>query len=258
MPGRATRITSGQGRVMANLGVGSRADAAGLRASRAWLLGKSLADEVDDVRFQSGDKPVRATGLPKLVDRLEHYVHDVLALSERVGALLAGTERSWDLESIIEVEVEAAEEGADAVEHVARQIAQLALGVSMGLEPSDRAERLDSAAIAVLTPPSGESETADLVDDGIELFCRDKQDLRVELRGALCRMLLDRNVSFRIGDVELAVGPDQTLHLSTSDGDTAWEPPVEVSVPARATAKALVSEGMSYKQIRSAAVTVPL
>jgi hypothetical protein len=243
---------------MANLDVGRRADAAGLRASRAWLLGKGLADEVDDVRFQSGEKPVRAPGLPKLVDRLERYARDVLALSERVDALLAGTERSWDLESIIEVEVEAAEEGADAVEQVARQIAQLALGVSMGLEPSDRAERLESAAIAVLTPPGGGSESADLVDDGIELFCRDKQDLRVELQGVFCRMLLDRDVSVRIGEVELTVGPDQTLHLSTSDGDTAWEPPVEVSVPARLTAKVLISEGMSYKQIRNAAVTVPL
>jgi len=243
---------------MANLDVGGRADAAGLRASSAWLLGKSLADEVDDVRFQTGEKPIRAPGLPKLVDRLERYVGDVLALSLRVDALLAGTERSWDLESIIEVEVEAAEEGADAVEQVARQIAQLALGVSMGLAPSDRAGRLDSAAVAVLTPPGGGSETAGLVDDGIELFCRDKQDLRVELRGVLCRMLLDRNVSVRIGHVEIRVGPDQRLHLSTPDGDSDWEPPVEVTVPARAAAKALVSGGMSYKQIRNAAVTGPL
>ena len=243
---------------MSNLGSGSRADAAGLRASRAWLLGKGLADEVDDVRFQSGVKPVRAPGLPKLVDRLEHYVHDVLALSERVEALLAGTERSWDLDSIIEVEVEAAEEGADAVEQVARQIGQLALGVSMGLAPSDRAERLDSAAIAVLTPRGAGSGTPCLVDDGIELFCRDKQDLRVELRGIFCRMLLDRNVSVRIGDVELTVGPDQALHLSTAEGDSAWDPPVDVSVPARATVKALRSEGLSYKQIRNAAVTGPL
>jgi hypothetical protein len=243
---------------MAKLDVGGRADAAGLRASRAWLLGKSLADEVDDVRFPTGEKPIRAPGLPKLVDRLERYVGDVLALSQRVDLLLAGTERSWDRESIIEVEVEASEEGADAVEQVARQIAQLALGVSMGLMPSHRAERLDSAAIGVLTPPSGGSETAGLVDDGIELFCRDKQDLRVELQGAFCRMLLDRDVSVRIGDVELMVGPDPTLHLSTPDGDTAWAPPVEVSVPARATAKALISGGMSYKEIRNAAVTVPL
>jgi hypothetical protein len=242
---------------MANLDVGGRADAAGLRASRAWLLGKSLADEVDDVRFQTGEKPIRAPGLPKLLDRLERYVRDVLALTERVDALLAGTERSWDRESIIEVEVEAAEEGADAVEQVVRQIAQLALGVSMGLVPSHRADRLDSAAIAVLTPPN-DSEAAGLVDDGIELFCRDKQELRVELQGVFCRMLLDRDVSVRIGEVELMVGPDQTLHLSTPDGDTAWEPPVEVSVPARATAKALTAGGMSYKQIRNSAVTVPL
>jgi len=243
---------------MANLDIGGRADAAGLRASSAWLLGKSLADEVDDVRFQTGEKPIRAPGLPKLVDRLERYVGDVLALSLRVDALLAGTERSWDRESIIEVEVEAAEEGADAVELVARQIAQLGLGVSMGLVPSHRAERLDSAAIAVLTRPGGGSETTGLVDDGIELFCRDKQDLKVELQGVFCRMLLDRDVSVRIGAVETMVGPDQTLRLSTPDGDTAWEPPVEVSVPARATAKAIIAGGMSYKQIRSAAVTVPL
>jgi len=243
---------------MVNFCMGRRADAAGLRATRAWLLGKGLAEEVDDVRSLSGAKPARAPGLPKLLDRLERHVYDVLALSRRVDALLTGTGQSWDLESIIGVEVEAAEEGADAVEHVARQIAQLALGVSMGLVPSDRAERLDSAAIAVLTPPAGGSEVVGLADDGIELFCRDKQDLRVELRGVFCRMLLDRDVSVRIGGVELRVEADQALHLSTPDGDTAWEPPVEVSVPAGATAKALIAEGMSYKQIRHAAVVVRL
>jgi hypothetical protein len=238
---------------MADECVGNRANAAGLRASRAWLLGKGLAAEVEDVRFQGGDDPVPAPGLPKLLDRLERNLRDVLALSERVDVLLRGSERAVDLQAIVAVELDAAEEGADEIERVTRQLAQLALGVSTGLVPSKRAERLDSAAVAVLHPPTGTGMTVDLVEDGLELFSHDRHELRGELRGLFCRMLLDRNVTVRIGDVELRVGFDQTLHLTTPDDHAAWEAPVEVSVPARAVGKALKSLGMSCRKIRAAA-----
>jgi hypothetical protein len=239
---------------MADECVGNRANAAGLRASRAWLLGKSLAAEVEEVRFQGGDDPIPAPGLPKLLDRLEQDLRDVLALSERVDVLLGGPEQGVDLPDIISVELHAAEEGAAEVERVTRQLAQLALGVSTGLVPSKRAERLDSAAVAVLHPPDDAAPMADLVEDGLELFSHDREELLVELRGLCCRMLLDRNVTVRIGEVELRVGFDQTLHLATQEEDTAWEAPVEVTVPARATGEALEALGLSCKKIRRSAV----
>ena len=105
------------------------------------------------MRFKGGDDPVAAPGLPKLLDRLERDLRDVLALSERIDGLVDGPERSLDLPQIIAVELDAAEEGADEIERVTRQLAQLALGVSTGLPPGKRAERLDNAAVAVLHPP---------------------------------------------------------------------------------------------------------
>jgi hypothetical protein len=67
-------------------------------------------------------------------------------------------------------------------------------------------------------------------------------------------MLIDRNVTVRFGEVELRVGSDEVLHLITAKDDTAWNSPVQVAEPARATAIALKSMGMSHKQIRATAV----
>ncbi len=240
----------GRGDVMADECVGNRANAAGLRASRAWLLGRSLAAEVEEVRFKGGDNPIPAPGLPQLLDHLERDLRDVLALSERIDGLRGGPERAVDRPAIIAVELDAAERGAHAIERVARQLAQLALGVSTGLAPSKRAERLDNAAVAVLRPPTAIDHTVVLTDDGVELFSHDRLELEVELRGLCCRMLLDGNVTARIGAVELRVGSDQTLHLITADGETSWDAPVEVTLPAVAAGAALKALGMSCKKIR--------
>jgi hypothetical protein len=238
---------------MADECVGNRANAAGLRASRAWLLGRGLAAEVADLRFTGGDDPIPAPGLPTLLDRLERDLRDVLALSERVDALLGGPERAVDRPDVVAVEADAAEEGAGEIERVTRQLAQLALGVSTGLAPGKRAERLDSAAVAVLHPPTGTDGTVHLVDDGLELFSHDRRELEVELRGLCCRMLLDGEVTARIGRIELRVGSDQTLTLRTPDGDSSWAAPVEVTLPAAAANSALKALGMSCKKIRRSA-----
>jgi hypothetical protein len=236
------------------LDAGLRASAAALRAARAWLLGKGLAAEIQELRFGCEDGPVPAPGLPKLLDRLEMDFRDVSALSDRVDALLRDPEQTADLVARITVEVDAAEEGADDTERVVRRIAQLALGVASGLVPSERGERLDRAAVAVLHPPQWTGQPVGLADDGIELFTRHAPELPVELRGIICQMLIDRNVDVRIGGVTLRVGLDEVLHLITHDGDKVWDSPVQVSVPAGATAKALKSLGMSKKEIRAGAV----
>jgi hypothetical protein len=185
---------------------------------------------------------------------LEKDLRDVCELSDRVAILCRDPEQTADLVARITVEVAAAEEGADDTERAARRIAQLALGVSSGLEPSKRAERLDRAALAVLHPPQGTGRTVGLVEDGLTFFSRHKRELQVELGGVICRMLVDRNVTVRFGDVELRVGSDETLHLVTPKADRAWDSPVTVSDPAHVTAKALKSLGMSHKEIRASAV----
>jgi hypothetical protein len=247
-----TQVRS-RGRVL-ELDAGQRANAAALRAARAWLLGKGLAAGIEELRFESEDDPVPAPGLPKLLDRLEMDFRDVSALWDRVAILLRDPEQTADLVARITVEVDAAEEGADDTERAARRIAQLAFGVSSGLGPSERVERLNRAAVAVLIPPQGTGRTVGLVDDGLTFFSRHKRELQVELGGVICRMLVDRNVTVRFGDVELRVGSDETLHLVTPKADRAWDSPVTVSDPAHVTAKALKSLGMSHKEIRASAV----
>ena len=231
-----------------------RANAAALRASRAWLLAKGLATEVDELRFEAENGPVPAPGLTKLLDRLETEFRDVCDLSDRVAVLLRDPDQTPEMEARIDLVTDAAEEGADETELTARRIAQLAFGVSSGLGYTERLDRLDRAAVAVLHPPPGTGTPVGLVDDGFEFFSRHSPELPIELGGIICRMLIDRNVSVRFGDIELRVGPDETLHLVTSKGSKAWDSPVTVSDPARATAKALKKAGMSRQEIRDAPV----
>jgi hypothetical protein len=233
---------------------GERANAGALRATRAWLLGKRLAAEVDELRFEGEESPVPAPGLPKLLERLEKDLRDVCDLSDRVAILVRDPGQTADLEARIEVDVDAAEEGADEAELVTRRIAQLAFGVSSGLGGSERVQRLDRAAVAVLHPPPGTGRSVGLVDDGLELFSRHVPELPIELGGIICRMLVDRNVTVRFGEVELRVGSDETFHLSSPEGESAWDSPVEVSDPAHVTAKALKSLGMPLKEIRTGAI----
>ena len=234
-----------------------RANAAALRATRAWLLGRGLGAEIDDLRFKSEAGPVPAPGLSKLLDRLEKDLQDVCDLSDQVAMLIQDPDPTADLMVRIEVEADAAEEGADETERVARRIAQLALGVFSGFGDSDRVQRLDRSGVAVLHPPSGTGRAAALVEDGIELFARDSDELLLELGGIVCRMLVDRNVTVRFDDVLLSVGLDDTLHLITPDGDREWDSPVHVSEPAHAAARALQSKGLSYKQIRAMVAAEP-
>jgi hypothetical protein len=231
-----------------------RANAAALRASRAWLLAKGLAAEVDELRFEAEDAPVPAPGLTKLLDRLEKDFRDVCDLSDRVSVLLRDPDQTSDLLSRIDLVTDAADEGADETEVLARRIAQLAFGVSSGLEYTERVDRLDRVAVAVLHPPPGTGTPVGLVDDGFEFFSLHAPELLIELGGIICRMLIDRNVTVRFDQIQLRVGPDETFHLSTPDGDQAWESPVYVGEPARAIAKILKKSGMSLKEIRTSAV----
>jgi hypothetical protein len=154
----------------------------------------------------------------------------------------------------IELVADAADEEADETELIALRIAQLAFGVSSGLGFTERVDRLDRAAVAILHPPPGTGTPIGLVDDGFEFFSRHAPELPIEIGGTICRMLIDRNVLVRIGEVELRVSSDETFHLSTTDRDRSWDSPVQVDRPARVAAKALKKAGLTIKQIRASAV----
>ena len=233
--------------------VGNRANEAGLRASRAWLLGRSLAAEVEDVRFRGGDDPVAAPGLPKLLDRLERDLRDVLALSERIDGLLDGPERSLDLPSDRRRRA-GCRRGGCRRDRTGDAAAGSAGSRGVHRPASGQACRAAGQRGRGRPPPTRRHGTAaHLADDGIELFSRDRHELEVELRGLCCRMLLDGGVTVQIGPVELAVGSDHTLRLTTPEADSSWEIPVEVSLPAVAAGAALKALGMSCKKIRRTA-----
>lgn len=241
-------------RAVPNEDPGRRVNAAALRADRAWLFGRGLAGEVEELRSEGKGRPIPAPGLLKLLDRLENHLRDVCDLSDQVAILLRDPDQTPDLVARIEIESDAAEEAAAETELVTRRIAQLALGVSSSFEPSERAARLKRAALAALHPLQGTGGSVGIVADGIELFTRNRRDLRVELGGIICRMLIDRNVTVRFGEVELRVGSEEALLLTSSKAERLWDSPVHTSDAAHTIAKALKSMGMSHKRIRATAV----
>ena len=180
-----------------------------------------------------------APGLPVLLDRLETNLRNVSEVSDRIAILLRDPEPTAELLKRIAMETGAAEQGADEAECACRRIAQLAFGVTSGMGPSERAERLDRAAVAVLHPPVGTGRPVGLVNDGIQHFGHHVPELPVELRGIICRMIIDRNVIVRFDEIELELAPDEDLHLTTSSGHEVWSSPMQVSEPAHAVADVL-------------------
>lgn len=232
-------------------------DSAG-RAARAWLIAVGLATEVDAVRFPDGFSPVPAPGLDSYLSAAERAAADASLRADRVAALSADP-------GAIDATLEASAEtfiAAAGAEHAARQMAQLALGVSAHLIGDDRVERLDRAAVAVLHPPAGSGRPVGLIEDGMVLEAKARPEAVVEIAGAICRLLIDRNtrlvVTAQTGEsVELTVDADDTLCATTEsarvDPDDGWEAddhggwvadwpsPVTVREPAGAVAAALIA-----------------
>ena len=96
-----------------------------------------------------------------------------------------------------------AEGEAERATALVRALAQLLLGVSSALEWNDAIARAERAAVGVLFP-LGEPAVP-LVADGIELHGRTRDELRTELCGALCRMVVDHDVALVLGP---AANPD--------------------------------------------------
>lgn len=230
-----------------------RAATATLRAARAWLLGKALAAHVDELRVAHEVDPIPAPGLESLVARLDEDFRDVSALSDRVATLLADPGQISGIGGRVAVDIDAADQGAGEAERVSRRIAQLALGVRAGLGPGERTELLERAAVAVLCREHRSDSVGSLSDDGIELFGTKKQELRVELRGLIWRMLMERNATVRVGKVRLRIESSEIV-LQADDIEQKWTGYDEVSDAARAAAKAIKASGMSTKQIRNSAV----
>lgn len=167
------------------------ANAAAGAATTAYLLGRGLAAEIDDLRFPDGRDPIPAPGLDGLLRQLGDATGEACNAADRVLHVTAPAPRA---RAVAEAEREA-ERAAARV----RALAQLLLGVSSAFEWNDAIARAERAAVRVLFPLDGPA--VPLVDDGLELHGRARDELRTELCGALCRMVVDH-------DVVLALGPE--------------------------------------------------
>lgn len=104
---------------------------------------------------------------------------------------------------------------AERSERLAREIAQIAFGISActaGLQ----AELLDRAGVAVLYPPRSYGPSVPLRVDGVRLRATSRLELPVELAGVICRILVDRETRVRL---RLKNRPDEGIHLEIETGD---------------------------------------
>ena len=110
------------------------ANAAAGSATTAYLLGRGLAVEIDDLRFPDGSDPIPAPGLDELLRSLGEATGEACNAADRVPLVSADSDRSQA--------VAAAEREAEHAATLVRAIAQLLLGVSSALGWNDAARGL--------------------------------------------------------------------------------------------------------------------
>lgn len=106
---------------------------------------------------------------------------------------------------------------ANRAERRARDLAQLALGISAHLPGTYEVERIDRVCTAILHPPSGTGSTVPLYQDGLTVRVTSRRELVVELAGVICRLLLDRR---SVAWLMVGEGADQGISLHIEPGDT--------------------------------------
>ncbi len=218
---------------------GLEANDAALRASTSWLIAEGLGAELYALRLPAEEDPIPTPGFARILHKAEEALRECTEASDRIQRLLRDPEPTTAVIEMLDELAEIAEARVDDVESSARRLAQLAFGVSSCLAPSERVERLDRAACAVLYPPMSLYDPVGLVDDGIVLFSRSPEELGVEIGGIICRMLTDRRVQVQIGGITLQTGTDGVLRLTTPTSESTWASPVQVSEPARDAVAAL-------------------
>lgn len=235
------------------------------RATRAYLLGRGFAAEIDDARFADDHGPIAAPGLDALLAELGDGAGDACNAADRVGALLTDPDVDGT-EPAIRIALGAAAAGAETAERATRRLAALLLGVTSQSVWNDAVARAERAAVMVLHPPG--DVIVRLVDEGIVLRARYADELVTELCGTLCRMIIDHDcelglrvpgpagpeVRFRVdavGNLAALARTDPADHerlaelgwpgTAPSSGEltAAWDDPLSVVEPARLAAATL-------------------
>ncbi len=193
------------------------------RASCAWLTAQGLAAEIKRLRRLDSTP---APGRKILLRRAESASLEAHEAAQLI--LTCSDDDDFDEWDRDEAAVRCADRTLDA-ERAARQLAQLAMGVSSCHDGDPRNLRLDRAAVAVVCHPL---TGASLRADGIEMFATTQEALLSEMAGLICRLIVEPNTTLLVGPVELEADHDGNLTLTDGSEVHHWETPVSVYFPA--------------------------
>ena len=225
------------------------------RATQAWLAGRGLAAEAQDLQGASMSGPVLAPGLLSAVRQMGDACTASCNAANTVFVLL-NQELDASTEGKIDESLFVAHTSARETEMWTRRIAALCGGVSAHLAGSDDVERADRAAVVTLK--SGD-EPMDLVDDGLWHVSTSFEEFSTEIAGDFFRMVLDHNCLLVIepsnsadpftlrcridgvGNLTLTLDSDKQLDLAalidlgwSDDGGALaayWEDPLSIREP---------------------------
>jgi hypothetical protein len=216
----------------------AKANSAAADAMHAWLVTiglTGLAEEIRDVAASDAE-PIQAPGLDHLLsDAREAATRAAqqadIALDLHLADQLSD-ETAFEYERrthLMQGRAGDAQAAADDAQHAMRRAAQLLLGMSAHMSSSDFVYQVERAATAILSPPAG--NVPSVADDGTELEARTPDELKVELAGMVCRLLLQHGggltVRCRHGlppvELELWVH-DETLRATATGGTVAQHP----------------------------------
>jgi hypothetical protein len=209
------RVAPGEMLGAANLAAG--------QATVAWLLARGLVAEIEALRRRLPG-PLVVPGVEELFGALGVAADDAGTAAD---ALAESDLRAHDGLGLLH-EVYLAAERADVP---LRRLAQLTLGVSTHGSDIAAIRRAERAAVALLAGIF--HEPASLADDGAHFVATSIEGWRVEIAGAICRMIIEQDWEIIIETGTMTIGISYLLSgdLVVSTGGSTpmlWSDPVRV------------------------------
>lgn len=161
-------------------------------AASVWATGRGLAAAAAELSSYFPDDPIPTPGLDQFVDQLNEACTTVSAVADGVGDLEDPTAD----DPVVATAIDRAHASLAPGTRALRRLAQLALGVTTYLPDDPAVTLVERAAIGVLKLEP--TSAAELADDGVDIVSSDVPGFRVELAGALCRMIVDHHCRLTI------------------------------------------------------------
>lgn len=208
------------------VGPGEMLGAANLAAGQAtvtWLLARGLVAEIEALR-RGLRAPLVVPGVEELFGVIRVAADDAGTAADALAE--AGTERRESLGLLHEVYL-----AAERADIPLRRLAQLALGVSAHGGDTATIRRAERAAVTLLAGIF--HEPASLADDGPQFFATSIEGWRVEIAGAICRLIIEQDweMTIEAGTTTLRVSYQPSGELAVSIDGAAphrWSDPLRV------------------------------